>query len=560
MSKIFVRLMFNESITLRLQLFLWKVRLILRDKCKNKIKALDGRVFVNEQQNKEEWYEEELSEEELYNEQKIRERRAKRIQQMKKEKARCIFIQKCIKIGVPIAAVLLAAIITIAWGRSDLKEDDSTLMKEGNVKLAEASLQQEQTNKLYQNQSKEDNTNGQGNAAVQNSANGQADIAAQNQANIQDNAAAQNRANGQADIAAQNQATGQDNAATQNHATGQNNAATQNHVQKDTDLENGVNVQIDTNRRSDANAKNEADIQNHTDVQNNTGTHNNSSIKQEKENEQVIYSATATKDTLALGSEIVSTNALLIDLEGGNILAQKDMNTVISPASMTKVLTVLVAAEQIEKAQLEDTFTMTLEITDYAYVNDCSSVGFLDGEVITVRDLFYGTILPSGGDAAVGLATYVAGSHEAFVELMNEKLEELGLSETAHVTNCVGLYDKEHHCTVYDMAMIMEAAMENDICREVMNAHTYTTSATTQHPEGITISNWFLRRIEDKDTGGEVLCAKTGYVVQSGSCAVSYAKDNGGKEYVCVTANATSSWKCIYDHVALYKMFATGEQ
>ena len=175
---------------------------------------------------------------------------------------------------------------------------------------------------------------------------------------------------------------------------------------------------------------------------------------------------------------------------------------------MTKVLTVLVAAEQIKEENLDDTFTMTLEITDYAYRNDCSSVGFLDGEKVTVRDLFYGTILPSGGDAAVGLATYIAGSHEAFVDMMNDKLKELGLSKTAHFTNCVGLYDENHYCTVYDMAVIMKAAMKNDMCREFLSAHSYTTAPTTEHPKGITISNWFLRRIEDKDTGGEVIGGK----------------------------------------------------
>ena len=272
---------------------------------------------------------------------------------------------------------------------------------------------------------------------------------------------------------------------------------------------------------------------------------------------QKIYTAQATDQTLWIESEIVSTNAIFIDVETGNILGQKDPYKVLSPASMTKILTVLVAAEHIEEAQLDEPFTMTLEFTDYSYVNDCSSAGFLNGEVITVRDLFYGTILPSGGEAAVALATYVAGSHEAFVEMMNEKLEELGLSDTAHMTNCVGLYNKEHYCTVYDMAMIIAAAVDNEICREVMGARKYTTSVTEQHPEGITISNWFLRRIEDRDTGGEVLCAKTGYVAQSGNCSASYGRDHAGKEYICVTANATSSWKCIYDHVALYKKFAT---
>lgn len=231
---------------------------------------------------------------------------------------------------------------------------------------------------------------------------------------------------------------------------------------------------------------------------------------------------------------------------------QRNAQTVINPASMTKILTVLVAAEQIDESRLDDKVTITIEDTDYSYSNDCSNAGFELDEQVTVRDLFYGTILPSGAEAAVALAKYVAGSEEAFVELMNQKMEEMGLSQTAHFTNCVGLYDEAHHCSVYDMAMIMEAAMDNPFCREVLSAHTYTTSVTEQHPEGMILSNWFLRRIEDKDNGKLVLGAKTGYVVQSGNCAASYAQDVAGNAYVCITGNATSSWRCIYDHVAVY--------
>lgn len=79
---------------------------------------------------------------------------------------------------------------------------------------------------------------------------------------------------------------------------------------------------------------------------------------------------------------------------------------------------------------LDDTYTITLAETDYSFSHDCSNAGFDVDEKVTIRDLFYGTILPSGADAAVGLAAYVAGSHEAFVDMMNEKLDELGLSDT----------------------------------------------------------------------------------------------------------------------------------
>ena len=275
-------------------------------------------------------------------------------------------------------------------------------------------------------------------------------------------------------------------------------------------------------------------------------------VKQEPE----IYSFEETEHTKNIYSEnVISTHAILIDESTDKIVAWKGAKERISPASMTKVLTVLVAAEHITEEQLDDTFTMTIDITDYSYVNDCSNVGFLVDEKVKVTDLFYGTILPSGGDAAVGLATYVAGSHEAFVELMNEKLQELGLSDTAHFTNCVGLYDKEHYCTLYDMAIIMKAAIKNDLCREVLKTKCYTTAATAEHPEGLTISNWFLRRIEDKDTCGEVLGAKTGFVAESGSCAVSYQESDDGVPYICATAGSSSSWRCIYDHVEIYTSY-----
>lgn len=275
----------------------------------------------------------------------------------------------------------------------------------------------------------------------------------------------------------------------------------------------------------------------------------------ETEGEGAAYRFVSTEDTAAIDAEeVVSTHAILVDEAADRIVASKGEYEKIYPASMTKVLTVLVAAEQISEEDLDDTFTMTLEITDYAYVNDCSSAGFLDGEEVTVRDLFYGTVLPSGGEAAVGLATYIAGSQEAFVAMMNAKAEALGIADSAHFTNCIGLYDENHFCTVYDMAVIMKAAVQNELCREFLSAHVYTTAPTGQHPDGITISNWFLRRIEDKDTGGEVVCAKTGYVLQSQNCAVSYGIFQG-TPYICVTAGSTSSWRCIYDHVEIYNRY-----
>ncbi len=269
------------------------------------------------------------------------------------------------------------------------------------------------------------------------------------------------------------------------------------------------------------------------------------------------FAVVAGENTVTIGEELSSKHAIVIDLTGKTILAQKSANTVVSPASMTKILTLLVAAEQLETAaQLDDTYTIDLSITDYCYVNECSVAGFNRDEAVTVRNLMYGTILPSGAEAALGLANYIAGSHEAFVELMNEKVAELGLSDTAHFTNCVGLYDKRNVCTVYDIAMILRAAMENDLCREVLTTKIYQIPANDEHPDGMTLSNWFLRRIEDYVPDGmRVIGAKTGYVSQAGNCAASIAQTTDGDYYICVTANTTSSKQCIQDHVQLYTTY-----
>lgn len=268
------------------------------------------------------------------------------------------------------------------------------------------------------------------------------------------------------------------------------------------------------------------------------------------------YSVEVPENESYISNENVLSNyALLVNLDTGKVVASKEGTARINPASMTKILTLLVAAEHI--TDLDDTFEMTQAIGDFVYTHDCSAVGFSVGEKVKVRDLLYGTILPSGGDAAMCLAEYVAGSQEAFVDMMNEKLKELGIDSTAHFTNCIGIYNDNHYCTLLDMAMILKAAEENALCHEILGSRVYTTSKTAEHPDGITVSNWFIRRIEDKDTHGIIRGAKTGFVAQSGCCGASYQVSNDGTHYICVTADAWSSWRCIYDHVEIYDTYTS---
>ena len=261
-----------------------------------------------------------------------------------------------------------------------------------------------------------------------------------------------------------------------------------------------------------------------------------------------------TEQTVFLDNDFPSKYVLLINAQTGEILAEKNAYNFLNPASMTKVLTLLVAAENI--TDTEGTFTMTSEISEYCFVNECSVVGYIVGETVPIEELFYGCILCSGADASLALAELAAGSHEEFVKLMNQKLDELGLSETAHFTNCVGLYDKEHGCTSADMAMIMKAALENEKCRQVISTKVYYSVPTAEHPDGQVLSNWFVRSLEDQNNGEvNVLGGKRGYVPESGNCAVSYGETESGKTYICVTGRSYNQKQAIYDHASLYKKY-----
>ncbi len=267
------------------------------------------------------------------------------------------------------------------------------------------------------------------------------------------------------------------------------------------------------------------------------------------------YSVATTDSTVSIGGDVVSEYGILINNDTKEIVATKNATERIVPASMTKVMTVLTASKHLSTEQLSEVVSLSHEAVDYSYAGGGSTSGFVEDEQVTVKDLFYGTILPSGGDAAAQLAIYVAGDIDSFVDMMNEEAAELGISDTTHFTNPVGFHSDDHYSTPYDIAIIMMAALDDELCNEVLNTKVYQSTATNVNPEGITISNWFLRRIEDKDIGGTIGGAKTGYVDESGSCAVSSMTSESGTEYICCTAKSTSSWQCIYDHVAIYKTY-----
>ncbi|MBR0093442.1 MAG: D-alanyl-D-alanine carboxypeptidase [Lachnospiraceae bacterium] len=248
-----------------------------------------------------------------------------------------------------------------------------------------------------------------------------------------------------------------------------------------------------------------------------------------------------------------SAYAVLIDLDEGVVVAERSADRPMYPASMAKILTLLVASEQI--TDRNGSFTVTQDIVDTTWKNGLSSVCWEAGETVTLSDLEHGTILPSGADAAIALARYAVGNEEILITLMNERMNSMRLSEHAHFTNVTGMHDNAMHCTVTDVAMILKAAVENAHVRNILASTQYTATATPQHPDGIFMFNMFLDRTSTKRLPGRIVCAKTGYTDEALNCAASYFISNSGKHYICVTAYSHGQTRTVTDHVNLYSTY-----
>lgn len=260
------------------------------------------------------------------------------------------------------------------------------------------------------------------------------------------------------------------------------------------------------------------------------------------------------RTAMTLKPEVNANFAILVDADAGFVVAEKNGSAKMYPASMTKVMTLLVACEHI--TDLNEKLEITQDIVDYVKKEGASNCGFKAGEQVTMLDLLYGLILPSGADAALALVRRIAGSEEQFVTLMNQKAQQLGISATTHFTNCTGLYNDNHYSTAEDMAIIMRAASQNSVAATILTTRSYTTQANNKRSTGLSFSNLFLKRIDTQTTGGQVNFAKTGYVAKAGNCAVSYFTAASGRHYICVTGKTSGAWNVVSAHAALYSQYA----
>ena len=220
------------------------------------------------------------------------------------------------------------------------------------------------------------------------------------------------------------------------------------------------------------------------------------------------------------------------DLQTMQVLYEKNAEAKLYPASLTKVLTALTAMERI--SDLDETITITAAMLEGLEDGTYSIAGFLLGEEVTVRDLLYGVLLPSGADACQALAIALFGSEEAMVEAMNETASSIGMTHS-HFTNTVGMHDADHYTSVSDLFLLMKQAWQNDTLHTIMSTASYTTSSSYYHGEGLRLENsWVAQFAYDELENRYVLGGKTGYTPEAGYCLASVCEIQGREVIVII--------------------------
>ena len=237
-------------------------------------------------------------------------------------------------------------------------------------------------------------------------------------------------------------------------------------------------------------------------------------------------------------SGINSPNAILMQARGGKILGEINGDEQIYPASMTKIMTVIVAIENLK--DLDEEITLTDEMFAGLYEQDATQAGFQPGENVRVIDLLYGAMLPSGAECCIALADTISGSEADFAELMNKKAKKLGMDNT-HFCDSTGLHNPDHYSTVKDIVVLMKYCIKNDTFREIVESSRHSTGVTNIHPDGITYYSTMFKNLSDPTvTGGKILGGKTGYTSEAGHCLASFAEIEG-REYIFVSAGASGA-------------------
>lgn len=245
-----------------------------------------------------------------------------------------------------------------------------------------------------------------------------------------------------------------------------------------------------------------------------------------------------TGETQDDDASVAAGAGALFDVTDASVLYSKHATERMYPASITKVMTALIA---IEEGNLSDTVTVTGDavITE----TGASLCGIKPGDQITLEQLLYGLMMPSGNDAANAIAVHMSGSLDAFVQRMNERAKELGATQT-HFMNPSGLSDENHYTTAYDLYLIFNEALKLPLFREIIHTQSYTAQYTDASGAPVSqtwnVGNWYQKGDTETPDGLTVLGGKTGTTKAAGYCLIMAVDDSSGGEYISVVLKSDS--------------------
>ena len=220
---------------------------------------------------------------------------------------------------------------------------------------------------------------------------------------------------------------------------------------------------------------------------------------------------------------IMAESGIVMDMDSGAILYGQNIHLTYPPASITKILTALIV---LEHCNLQDTVTFSTTAVNQVEADSGNKISVVAGDTLSVEDCLYSMLLVSCNQAANALAEHTAGSISAFVDMMNEKLVELGCQES-HFENPSGLNGDSQYVSAYDMALIAQAAYNNEKMVEISSATTHKIAATTNNPDGFTIRGEHRLCVTEDQSSPyyypEAVAGKTGYLIKAGNTLVTYA-------------------------------------
>ena len=266
---------------------------------------------------------------------------------------------------------------------------------------------------------------------------------------------------------------------------------------------------------------------------------------------KVIFALTSILlfcNVFAENLDLISDKYILYNLNDNKILMKKNENEETQIASLTKIMTIIVAIENI--TDFDEKVTITKDMVNNIEW-DVAKIGLKSGDIVTYNDLLYGAMLPSAADCVNALAISISGNYKDFIKLMNNKVKELKLKHT-HFENVVGLYSKDNYSSAYDVAEILKYSLKNQKFKQIFEAKEYVL--TNGKKINSTLKTYNKKVGEDISY---ITGAKTGYIKLAGNCLASTATiDN--VNYLLVTLNAYSNKKSphILDATSTYKYFS----